>query len=125
MKRVTVDVTTHVSDGTATAYSGHTRGQIHSITCLKDGATPFADGVDFTITLEDTGESIWAQSDVNASVTKYPRVGVHDAVGVAATTDGTRLLRDKVALSSDRIKIVIAQGGNSKLGRFIFTLDDE
>jgi hypothetical protein len=115
IERHSVAITT-AADGSATAYSPVVTGRVLAIRYVKD---TFDNGIDFTVTVENTGEAIWAQSDVNASATVYPRVGVHDAVGVAATTDGTRLLRDYVHVSQDRIKIVVAQGGNVKAGTVI------
>ena len=61
-----------VTDGSgdATVYSPYLSGYIHEIHYLK---TDFADGVDFAITAEATGEVIWSQSDVNAAAVKAPR----------------------------------------------------
>jgi hypothetical protein len=33
-------------------------------------------------------------------------------------------VNDRIALSRDRVKIAIAQGGNGKTGTFIITVDD-
>ena len=93
-------------------------GELHSIHYVKHGSTPYDAGVDFTITAEATGEGLWTQSDVDASAVKYPRVAAHDAVGVAATLDGTRAMRARPALANDRVKIVIAAGGAAKVGTF-------
>jgi hypothetical protein len=80
MKRYKVTVTT-AADGTATAYSPRLSGEIHSIQYVK---TDFANGVDFTITSEATGEQLWAESDVNASAVRYPRQATHSNAGVAS-----------------------------------------
>ncbi len=117
-------VTPVTGTATATAFSPFLSGYINSIQYVKDGANGYSDGVDFTITAEATGENIWTQSDVNAAVTKYPRAATHSTAGVAATFDGTRAVLDRVALSRDRVKIAIAQGGNGKTGTFIITVDD-
>lgn len=101
------------SSGAATGYTPTFTGRIHSIRYLK---STFDNGVDFTITLDGTGEAILTLTDQNASAQWYPRVQVHDAVGVGATLDGTRLMRDMVLSVADRVKIVIAQGGNTKAG---------
>lgn len=113
-QKKTVSVTT-ASDGTATAYSEAVTGRIWAIHYRK---TDFANGVDFTITLESTGEGLWTQSDVNAAAKVYPRTAVHDVVGVAATLNGTQAMRDPVVAVNDRVKIVIAQGGDTKSGAF-------
>ena len=113
-QKKTVSVVTNGS-GDATAYSEAITGRIHAIHYRK---TDFANGVDFTITLESTGEGLWAQSDVNAAAKVYPRAAVHDVAGVAATLDGTRAMRDAVVAVNDRVKIVVAQGGDTKSGAF-------
>lgn len=115
VERFSVAVTT-ASDGSATAYSPNVTGRVLGIRYVKD---TFDNGIDFTVTAEATGEAIMVGTDVNATATFYPRVGVTDATGAAATTDGTRLLRDCVYLSNDRVKIVIAAGGDTKAGTFI------
>lgn len=107
--------------GNATAYVPIRSGYIESIQYVKNNYT---DGVDFTITAEATGENIWTQTNVNASVTVRPRTATHTTAGVAATYDGTRATLDRIALGGDRVKIVLAQGGASHSGTFKITTDD-
>lgn len=118
--RIAVTVTTDAS-GDATAYTPVVTGKLSQIRYVK---SDFAAGVDFTITAEATGETLWAQNDVNASSTVAPRQATHSTAGVAAlyAASGTAVL-DKIALANDRIKIVIAQGGNAKSGTFHFILE--
>lgn len=120
-RKFTVAVTT-AADGSATAYSPYLSGRIEQIQYVK---TDFADGVDFTITAEGTGQTIWNESDVNAAVTKAVRLPVYTTAGVAAlyAAGGVAVL-DKIAVSRDRVKIVIAQGGNVKTGSFVIVLTD-
>lgn len=121
IRRFVVPVTT-ASDGTATAYSPYLSGYIHEIHYIK---TDYADGVDFTITAEATGETIWTQSDVNAAVVKAPRQATHSTAGVAALyAAGGTAVNDRIALSRDRVKIVLAQGGNAKSGAFHIVVAD-
>lgn len=121
IRRHEVTVTT-ASDGSATAYSPTISGYLVSIQYVK---TDYADGVDFTITGEANGQAIWAESDVNAAVTKAPRLATHTVAGAAAlyAAGGVAVL-DKIALSRDRVKIVLAQGGNAKVGKFVIIVDD-
>lgn len=121
LRRYTINVTT-AADGSATAYSSWVSGYINQIQYVK---TDFADGVDFTITAEVTGQTLWAESDVNAAKVCFPRQATHTTAGVAAlyASGGTAVL-DKIALSRDRVKIVIAQGGNAKSGSFLIIADD-
>jgi hypothetical protein len=119
MKRYKVTVTT-AADGSATAYSARiSGGEIHQLEYLKDGVNGFADGVDFALTGEATGVSLWAQSNVNAAAVVAPRQPTHTQVGVAAlyASAGTAV-QARVALANDRVKIVIAQGGDAKVGTF-------
>jgi hypothetical protein len=111
-QRYSVSLTT-ASDGTATGYTPPVNGRILAVIYQK---TDFANGVDFTITLEATGEPILTLTDQNASGTFYPRVPVQDAAGADATLDGTRKMREPVRAADDRVKIVIAQGGSVKTG---------
>lgn len=116
VQRYSVVVTT-ASDGSATAYSDQVNGLLSQIRYVK---TDFADGVDFAITLEDTGETLWAQSDVNASATVAPRQATHSTAGVAALyASGGVAVNDMIAVAG-RIKIVIANGGATKAGTFHF-----
>ena len=117
MRLYEVTVTT-ASDGSATVYvpsEGRARGRLESIQYAK---VDFADGVDFTITDEETGESLWTQSNVNAAAVVRPRAPTHDQSGVAKlyAADGTAV-GDRIAVVS-RIKIVIASGGDTKSGVF-------
>lgn len=121
VRRFEVTVTT-ASDGTATAYSPYLSGKLHSVQYVK---TDYADGVDFAITAEANGQAIWSESDVNAAVTKAPRLATHTVAGAAALyASGGVAVLDKIALGRDRIKIVLAQGGNAKTGKFVFLIED-
>lgn len=105
------------ADGAAEAYSPQIGGMLSQIRYVK---TDFADGVDFTITAEDTGETLWTESDVNASKTVAPRQATHSTSGVAALyAGGGSAVNDMIAVSG-RIKIVIASGGDTKAGTFHF-----
>lgn len=121
VRRFEVTVVTDGS-GVATAYSPYLSGKLHSIQYVK---TDYADGVDFTITAESNGQAVWAESDVNAAVTKAPRLATHSVAGVAAlyAAAGTGVFAP-IALGRDRIKIVLAQGGNTKTGKFVFLIED-
>lgn len=74
--------------------------RVHTISYIKND---FASGVDFTITEYETGQSVWTEVNVDASETN---------------TDG-------VTIADSQIKIVIANGGSSKTGAFIFHLTDQ
>lgn len=121
VRKHTVEVVT-ASDGTATAYSPYISGLLDSIQYVK---TDYANGVDFTMTLESTGENVWTQSDVNAAVTVRPRAPTHSVAGVAALyASGGTAVNGAIALGRDRIKIVLAQGGNVKTGEFVISVHE-
>lgn len=122
MRLYEVTVTT-AADGSATVYvpsAGRVRGHLESIQYEK---VDFADGVDFTITDEETGESLWTDTNVNASEIVRPRAPVMDQAGAARLyASGGTAVAERIGIVS-RIKIVIAQGGNAKSGTFRFIID--
>lgn len=121
LRKFIVSVTT-AADGTATAYSPYLSGYLHQIQYVK---TNYTDGVDFTITADLTGETIWTEANVNASVVKAPRQAIHTTAGVAALyAAGGTAVNDRIGLSRDRVKIVLAQGGNATTGSFTIIIDD-
>lgn len=107
-----VSLTTDAS-GAVIGYTPNVTGRILGIHYAK---VDFADGVDLAITLENTGEAILTLTNQNVSGTFYPRVPVQDAAGADATLDGTVKMREPVVAVNDRVKIVVAAGGNTKSG---------
>lgn len=123
MRRYKVSVTTDGS-GNATAYSPRLAGKLHSVTYTPDGTNPYTNTVDFTITSEATGESLIARTNVAAGFTAYPRAATSAPDGTASLyAAGGTAVQSPPALASDRIKIVLAQGGASKVGVFHFLVD--
>lgn len=120
MKRYKLTITT-AADGSATAYTPRTSGELCSIHYVKNN---FDDGVDFTITSEATGQSLWTDTNINASEVVSPRTPTHDQAGAALLyAAGGTAQAAKIPLASDRVKIVIAQGGNAKVGTFHILVD--
>lgn len=119
-ERHTVAVTT-ASDGSVIGYTPVVTGRISTIRYVK---TDFADTVDFTITAEATGETLWAEENVTASKTCAPRQAIHTTAGVAALyAGGGSAVLDKIAVGQDRVKISIANGGNAKVGTFHIVME--
>lgn len=118
--RKTVTVVSDAS-GDGIGYSDVVTGRIISAAYVK---TDYTDGVDFTITTEITLQTIWSQLDVNASVTVVPRQATHNTAGVAAlyAAAGTAV-NTYIVLAQERIKVVIAQGGATKTGKFTFAIE--
>jgi hypothetical protein len=124
VERYSVSVTT-AADGSATAYSPTITGAISSIAYVADGTNPYAATVDFTITVEATGQGLWTQSDISASGTRAPRQPTHAQDGSERFYTGSNAshsVPDLICLADDRVKIVLAQGGNAKVGQFIITV---
>jgi uncharacterized protein (UPF0261 family) len=122
VQRYSKTVTTDAS-GDAEEYTDQVNGYLSQIRYVKPGSGGYADTVDFTITSEETGETLWAQENVTASATVAPRQAVHSTAGAALlyATDGEPVT-DKIAVTG-RIKIVIANGGNGGTGTFHFTME--
>jgi hypothetical protein len=122
VRTYSVDVTT-AADGSATVYSPQLSGYLVAIHYVKGN---FTDGVDFTITSERTGQSLWTQTDVNASAIVAPRQPTHTTAGVASLyAAGGTAVTTRIALGRpDRVKIVIAAGGNVTNGDFFIVMDD-
>lgn len=112
VERHTVSLTTDAS-GDVIGYTPHVSGCVLAIIYTKND---FDNGVDITVTLESTGQAILALTDQNSSGTWYPRQQVHGATGTGLTLDGTRLMVEPVVAANDRVKVVVAQGGNVKSG---------
>lgn len=109
------------ASGDATVYTPPIYGQLVSIRYVK---TDYASGVDFVITAETTGETLWSEEDVNASATRYPRAATHTTAGAASLYAALgEAVNARIGLGGDRIKVVVAAGGVSKTGTFHITVD--
>ncbi|MDP2989150.1 MAG: hypothetical protein Q8O57_01110 [Kiritimatiellota bacterium] len=123
IKRLTVALTTD-TNGAATGYTSVFSGRVSQIRYVKPVSGGFSDGVDFTITLEATGETVWAEDNVNASATRAPRQATHSTAGVAALFAGSgTAVNDKIVAAADRVKIVVASGGSVTTGTFHVTVE--
>lgn len=117
-ERHIVSLTTDTS-GNATGYTPVVMGPIRTIRYIADGTAPFDGTADFTITLEATGESVLAKTDVAGSFTAAPRQATHAVDGTASLyAAGGTAVTDQIVAARDRVKIVVAQGGSTKGGSF-------
>jgi hypothetical protein len=109
-------VITTAADGSATGYTPVASGKVLAIRYAK---TDYADGVDLVVTVEGTGEAIVTLTDMNGATLVYPRSGVHDTAGAAAVFIAAgQAIREPVCIANDRLKFVLAAGGNVKSGKF-------
>ena len=117
VERHTVAIRT-AADGSGTGYTPGVMGRVMTISYTKHPTNPYTDGVDFTVTSEVANMTIWSELNVNASKTISPREQVHSTAGVGLTYDGVRTVCESVGAANERIKIVIASGGDAKDGTF-------
>ena len=120
-RRLSVTIVT-IADGSATGYIGTgdpLTGKLIYIGYTKAGSANYTDGVDFVATVEDTTQAVWTGTNVNASTQVYPRHPVSDYAGAASLYAALgEPVEDHIYLANDRIKIVIAAGGDTKTGTF-------
>lgn len=121
LRRFVVPITVDGS-GDAEEYSPVLSGKLISIRYVKDDFA--GDDLAFTITAEDSGETLWAEEDVTASATRHPRTTTQTAAGADAlyASEGVEVL-DFFTLSQDRVKFVIAGAGDETSGTFHVTVD--
>lgn len=121
VRRDTVSVTTDASGDATEFTSSAINGRILAIIYNK---TDFATGVDFTITTETTEQNVWVESDVNADKTVAPRQATHATDGTASLyAGGGEPVEDYIFAANERLKIVVASGGNAKSGEFVVIYD--
>lgn len=109
------------ADQVGTFYTPYVSGYIESVQYVK---TDYTDGVDFTITVDATGENVWTDTNINASEVVRPRAATHTTAGVAAEYVSGAAVFDRIALGRDRVKIVLAAAGATKTGTFVITIAD-
>jgi hypothetical protein len=121
VRRFVVPITVD-ENGDAEEYSQVLSGKLISIRYVKDDFA--GDDLAFTITAEDTGETLWSEEDVTASATRHPRGATHTTTAAAALyADAGQPVLDLIALSQDRVKFVIAGAGDETSGTFHITID--
>lgn len=113
-------ITITTSGTTGIGYFPPTNGRLMRIRYVKNNYT--AD-CDFTITGEDTGETIWTQADVNSSVIVRPRIAVQNNAGADITYDGSEKVYEPYVLKDERIKVAIAQAGDGESGTFEIVIE--
>ncbi|TXG78459.1 hypothetical protein E6Q11_00950 [Candidatus Dojkabacteria bacterium] len=103
------------ADGTATVYitPGINRGFNGFLVGLKYTPGTIDTGADLTITCENSGEPIMTKTNAGTSAVFYkPRAFANSVTDGAASTTPS----EYIPIKDDRIKVVIAQGGNGGIG---------
>lgn len=119
VQRIPIAVLTDGS-GAFTGYSDVVEGRILQVRYVPDGSTPLDTGADVTITGEQSGVSILAQSNIGTSAYAVaPRQATHDQAAAASLYAGSgEPVETEIVVGQERIKLVIAQGGAAKAGTF-------
>lgn len=121
LRSFSVEITT-AGDESATDYSA-SRKLTGKVVGIKYEFGDLANTVDFTITGETSTSPILAIANVAAADTFWiPRVLPHQHNDGSAFTDATG---DAPRVFNERIKIVTAQGGDTKTGTMTFYLEDD
>jgi hypothetical protein len=115
LTRHSVTITTDAS-GNGTGYTAVANGLIHAIRYVK---ADYDNGIDFVVTTEASGQAVLTGTDVNASATSYPQAATASVANAAALyAAGGTAVNALIPVADERIKIVVAQGGNVKTGTF-------
>lgn len=119
LQRFSVTVTTDAS-GDAVGYTEAAQGLLHSIHYDKPGSNGL-DTADIAVTTEESGQTLWSESSVNASADLAPRQPTCDYQHAASLyAAGGEPVEDKFGIARERIVVTIANGGASKSGTFHF-----
>jgi hypothetical protein len=115
IRRHVIDVTTDETSAASTFSADPINGLIHSILYEPGaGGSSFPNTTDITITSELSSAAVLTAANVAAGAHYYPRQATHMSTAGGTTNSGF----DLVALADERLKVVIAQGGDAKTGRF-------
>lgn len=120
LTRHVVSVTTD-SDGAATGYTDvPVNGFIHSIRYIPDGSSPLDTNADVDITGEATGIVVLDDDNIGTSAyTVMPRFATTDQTNTASLyASGGEPVEDRVGIANERLKVVIASGGDTLTGVF-------
>ena len=117
--RVNVTLTTDAS-GDAVGYTQIARGRLYSINYTKPSSGGMTNAT-VLVTTEDSGQTLWSEASVNASAILAPRQPTHDNARAARLyAAGGTPVGDHYLIANERIKVVIAGGGNTLSGSFEF-----
>lgn len=119
IERHTIPVVTNAS-GDFTGYTRVVKGEIRQVRYTPDGTTPLDTGADLDITGEISGIVIVNRDNIGTVAWDMaPRVATHDVAGVASLYAAAgEPVEDRIAVANERLKLVIAQGGNVRAGTF-------
>lgn len=117
LTRVSVPVTTN-SSGAATAYTPALNGMIRSVRYIKPTSGGLDGGTGIDIVTDKGAVVVWDKDNLAASAVIYPMVPAHDNTG--ADIAG---IYAPIPVCDERIKITVANGGDSLAGTFEFIVE--
>ena len=94
-----------------TGYTPVVTGRVAAIVFAT--TSTLATTADFTITTDLSKQDIWNESNILVKQMRYPVAKANTASGAAST-----IAEVPIYAAAERIKIVIAQGGDTKKGTF-------
>ncbi len=117
LSRFTVNVTTD-DQGDAVAYSPQCNGLVRTVEYIKPTPDGLDAATDIDIIADVSGAVIWTNDDLSASKVIHPLAPAQDNTG--ADLAGAYA---PICLADERIKITVANGGNTLSGQFVFTIE--
>ena len=117
LSRFSVAVTTSAL-GAAVAYSPQCNGLIRTVEYIKPTSGGLDAATDIDIIADVSGAVIWTNDDLSASKVIHPLTQAQDNTGADITGAYA-----PICLADERIKITVANGGDSLSGTFIFTIE--
>ena len=117
LSRFTVNVTTD-DHGDAVAYSPQCNGLVRTVEYVKPQSGGLDAATDIDIIADVSGAVIWTNDDLSDSKVIHPLAPAQDNTG--ADIVGAYA---PICLADERIKITVANGGNTLSGQFVFTIE--
>lgn len=117
LTRVSVAVVTD-DLGAAVAYSPQCNGLVRTVEYVKPTSDGLDAATDIDIIADVSGAVIWTNDDLASSKVIHPLAQAQDNTG--ADIVGAYA---PICLADERIKITVANGGDTLSGTFIFTIE--
>ena len=117
LSRFTVNVTTSAL-GAAVVYSPQCNGLVRTVEYVKPTSDGLDAATDIDIIADVSGAVIWTNDDLSVSKVIHPLAPAQDNRGADITGAYAT-----ICLADERIKITVADGGDSLSGTFIFTIE--
>ena len=117
LSRFSVAITTSAL-GAAVAYSPQCNGLVRTVEYVKPTSGGLDAATDIDIIADVSGAVIWTNGDLSVSKVIHPLAPAQDNTGADITGAYA-----PICLADERIKITVANGGDSLSGTFIFTIE--